>query len=154
GVQDPRQALLGEPDAALDRRERDVHHRRVQHDHELRRGHEHQDRARIDARSRTGGGEGFSHGHHSSQLRLGPGESASPEEGDSGTINDMSRSGKGRADSAFTTLTAAQQRAWLAYMRVQLRLTYEMNRQLQADSNLSLPDYDVLNALRYAPGGR
>ena len=39
-------------------------------------------------------------------------------------------------------------------MRVKLRLTYEMNRQLQADSNLSLPDYDVLNALRYAPGGR
>jgi DNA-binding MarR family transcriptional regulator len=39
-------------------------------------------------------------------------------------------------------------------MRVQLRLTYEMNRQLQADSSLSLPDYDVLNALRYAPGGR
>jgi len=38
-------------------------------------------------------------------------------------------------------------------MRVQLRLTYEMNRQLQADSNLSLPDYDVLNALRYSPGG-
>jgi DNA-binding MarR family transcriptional regulator len=39
-------------------------------------------------------------------------------------------------------------------MRVQLRLTYEMNRELQADSNLSLPDYDVLNALRYARGGR
>jgi DNA-binding MarR family transcriptional regulator len=39
-------------------------------------------------------------------------------------------------------------------MRVQLRMTYEMNRELQADSNLSLPDYDVLNALRYAPGGR
>ena len=39
-------------------------------------------------------------------------------------------------------------------MRVQLRLTYEMNRELQADSNLSLADYDVLNALRYAPGGR
>lgn len=39
-------------------------------------------------------------------------------------------------------------------MRVQLRLTYEMNRELQADSNLSLPDYDVLNALRYAAGGR
>ena len=39
-------------------------------------------------------------------------------------------------------------------MRVQLRLTYEMNRQLQADSNLSLPDYDVLNALRYSAGGR
>jgi DNA-binding MarR family transcriptional regulator len=57
-------------------------------------------------------------------------------------------------DSAFRTLTREQQRAWLAYMRVQLRLTYEMNRELQADSNLSLPDYDVLNALRYAPGGR
>jgi DNA-binding MarR family transcriptional regulator len=39
-------------------------------------------------------------------------------------------------------------------MRVRLRLTYEMNRQLQADSNLSLPDFDVLNALRYAPRGQ
>jgi len=33
-------------------------------------------------------------------------------------------------------------------------MTYEMNRQLQSDSNLSLSDYHVLNALRYAPGGR
>src|ERR1700740_2532201 len=65
----------------------------------------------------------------------------------------MSRKATGRPGSAFETLTAPQQRAWLAYMRVQLRLTYEMNRQLQADSNLSLSDYDVLNALRYAPGG-
>ncbi len=39
-------------------------------------------------------------------------------------------------------------------MRVRLRLTYEMNRQLQADSKLSLPDYDVLIALRYAPRGQ
>jgi DNA-binding MarR family transcriptional regulator len=39
-------------------------------------------------------------------------------------------------------------------MRVRLRLTYEMNRQLQTDSNMSLPDYDVLNALRYAPRGQ
>ncbi|HEX6713302.1 MAG TPA: MarR family winged helix-turn-helix transcriptional regulator [Thermoleophilaceae bacterium] len=66
----------------------------------------------------------------------------------------MSSKPKSSPDSAFSTLTADQQRAWLAYMRVQLRLTYEMNRELQADSNLSLPDYDVLNALRYAPGGR
>ena len=66
----------------------------------------------------------------------------------------MSRTTAKRSDSAFRTLTPDQQRTWLAYMRVQLRLTYEMNRQLQADSNLSLPDYDVLNALRYAPGGR
>ena len=50
-------------------------------------------------------------------------------------------------------LTRQQQRAWLAYMRVQLRLNYEMNRQLQADSRLSLADYDVLNALRYSPDG-
>jgi DNA-binding MarR family transcriptional regulator len=57
-------------------------------------------------------------------------------------------------EPAFRALTREQQRAWLAYMRVQLRLNYEMNRELQADSNLSLPDYDVLNALRYAPGGR
>src|SRR5712671_7752265 len=66
----------------------------------------------------------------------------------------MSRKSTSRAATAFETLTPEQQRAWLAYMRVQLRLTYEMNRQLQADSNLSLSDYDVLNALRYAPGGR
>lgn len=39
-------------------------------------------------------------------------------------------------------------------MRVSMRLIYEMNRQLQADSNLSLPDYDVLIALRYAPRGQ
>jgi len=39
-------------------------------------------------------------------------------------------------------------------MRVRLRLTYEMNRQLQADSKVSLPDYDVLIALRYAPRGQ
>lgn len=44
-------------------------------------------------------------------------------------------------------LTPQQQRAWVAYMRVQLRMNYEMNRQLQADSQLSLADYDVLVAL-------
>src|SRR6478752_10106450 len=66
----------------------------------------------------------------------------------------MSPKGNRRPSSAFDKLTPGQQRAWLAYMRVQLRLSYEMNRQLQADSTLSLPDYDVLNALRYAPGGR
>ncbi len=36
-------------------------------------------------------------------------------------------------------------------MRVQLRMAYEMNRQLQADSDLSLGDYDVLNALSDSP---
>src|SRR6476661_2759670 len=78
---------------------------------------------------------------------------SSPARGADNT-NDMSRKRPRQSDSAFRTLTPDQQRAWLAYMRVQLRLTYEMNRQLQADSNVSLPDYDVLNALRYASGGR
>src|ERR1700757_4398778 len=69
-------------------------------------------------------------------------------------IHDMSRQGKRRSGSAFRTLRPDQQRAWLAYMRVQLRLAYEMNRQLQADSDLSLSDYDVLNALSDSPDGR
>ncbi|CDO10362.1 MarR family winged helix-turn-helix transcriptional regulator [Mycolicibacterium cosmeticum] len=44
-------------------------------------------------------------------------------------------------------LSPKQQRAWIAYMRVQLRMNYEINRQLQADSGLSLAEYDVLVAL-------
>src|ERR1700676_3039341 len=51
-------------------------------------------------------------------------------------------------------LSAAQLRAWRAFMRVQMRMNYEMNRQLQSDSDLSLADYHVLNALTEAPGGR
>jgi DNA-binding MarR family transcriptional regulator len=47
-------------------------------------------------------------------------------------------------------LSAAQQRAWVAYMRVQLRMNYEINSQLQRDSDLSLADYHVLNALSMA----
>jgi DNA-binding MarR family transcriptional regulator len=39
-------------------------------------------------------------------------------------------------------------------MSVQMRMNYEMNRQLQSDSDLSLADYHVLNALTDAPGGR
>src|SRR5712675_223159 len=66
----------------------------------------------------------------------------------------MARRRKQREESAFDRLTPAQQRAWLAFIRIRLRLTYEMNRQLQIDTNLSLSDYDVLNALRYEPEGR
>ncbi len=51
-------------------------------------------------------------------------------------------------------LSAAQLRAWRAFMRVQMRMNYEMNRQLQSDSDLSLADYHVLNTLTEAPGGR
>jgi len=66
----------------------------------------------------------------------------------------MSPNGKTpRFASAFDALPAERQRAWMAYIKVQLRLTYEMNRQLQADSDMSLADYDVLNALRHAPDG-
>jgi DNA-binding MarR family transcriptional regulator len=39
-------------------------------------------------------------------------------------------------------------------MRVMLRLTYELNRQLLRDSDLSLADYHVLNALADSPGRR
>jgi DNA-binding MarR family transcriptional regulator len=51
-------------------------------------------------------------------------------------------------------LTPDQQRAWLAFMRVQLRMNYEINRQLQTDSGLSSTDYDVLTALSTDPDGR
>jgi DNA-binding MarR family transcriptional regulator len=65
---------------------------------------------------------------------------------------------RNRQDAASTPpsgwLDVEEQRAWLAYIRVQLRLTYEMNRQLQADSGLSLADYDVLSALSTATDGR
>ncbi len=65
----------------------------------------------------------------------------------------MSR--KSRQDSAYSQvwLRSNEMRAWLAFMGVQQRLGYEMNRQLQADSDLSLADYDVLNALSGVPDG-
>jgi DNA-binding MarR family transcriptional regulator len=66
----------------------------------------------------------------------------------------MSREGKADLVPAGGWLEGDQQRAWLAYIRVQLRLSYEMNRQLLADSGMSLPDYDVLTALSVADGGR
>ena len=66
----------------------------------------------------------------------------------------MSRNGKMAPVPAGGWLDGDQQRAWLAYIRVQLRLAYEMNRQLLADSGMSLPDYDVLTALGVAEGGR
>ena len=66
----------------------------------------------------------------------------------------MSRNGKTGPAPAGGWLDEDQQRAWLAYVRVQLRLAYELNRQLLADSDMSLPDYDVLTALSVAEGGR
>ena len=66
----------------------------------------------------------------------------------------MSRNGKMAPVPVGGWLDHDQQRAWLAYIRVQLRLAYEMNRQLLADSGMSLPDYDVLTGLSVAEGGR
>ena len=62
----------------------------------------------------------------------------------------MPRPRRSARDSPW--LSPRQRRAWMAYMRVQLRMNYEINRQLQRDSNLSLADYHVLNALSSAPG--
>src|ERR1700748_3172105 len=39
-------------------------------------------------------------------------------------------------------------------MRVTLRLNYEINRELQVDSDLSHQDFHVLNALADSPGQR
>jgi DNA-binding MarR family transcriptional regulator len=66
----------------------------------------------------------------------------------------MSPDGKAGPAPGDGWLDGDQQRAWLAYIRVQLRLAYEMNRQLLADSGMSLPDYDVLTALSVAGEGR
>ena len=51
-------------------------------------------------------------------------------------------------------LTADEQRAWRAYMPATTLLTARLNRQLQADSGLSLPEYEVLVQLSEAPGQR
>lgn len=40
-----------------------------------------------------------------------------------------------------------QQRAWRGYLAMQTRLRAQLNRRLQADSGLSLADFDVLVAL-------
>lgn len=58
------------------------------------------------------------------------------------------------AEQAAPVLDGGQQETWFAFMRVMLLLSYEMNHQLQTDSDLSLADYDVLNALADSPGRR
>jgi DNA-binding MarR family transcriptional regulator len=51
-------------------------------------------------------------------------------------------------------LTPDEQRAWRAYLRAGTLLTVRLNRQLQADSGLSLPEYEVLVRLSEVPDGR
>lgn len=53
-------------------------------------------------------------------------------------------------ESPHAFLARDEVRAWYAFMKVQLRLRYEMNRQLRDDSGVSLADYDVLVALTSA----
>ncbi|MFI8525896.1 MarR family winged helix-turn-helix transcriptional regulator [Promicromonospora sukumoe] len=57
-------------------------------------------------------------------------------------------------ESPFALLDDDQVRAWYAFMKVHLRLRYEMNHQLQADADVSLADYDVLVALTSDQDGR
>ena len=60
--------------------------------------------------------------------------------------------GEARGDS--TPLPADQAQTWFAYMRVVLRMDYEVNRELQAHAGLSHQDFHVLNALADSPGQR
>lgn len=66
----------------------------------------------------------------------------------------MSSDHEAPAGSPFSAFSPAERRAWFAYMRLQLRLRYEMNHQLRVDSGLSLADFDVLVALAGSPDGR
>jgi DNA-binding MarR family transcriptional regulator len=51
-------------------------------------------------------------------------------------------------------LDEAEQRAWRAYVRMQSKLNAQLNRQLQADSQLSLSDFEVLVLLTDVPDGQ
>jgi|SRR6185312_15412009 DNA-binding MarR family transcriptional regulator len=59
-----------------------------------------------------------------------------------------------QARQADHGLTTEQEATWFSYMRVTLRLNYEINRELQVDSDLSHQDFHVLNALADSPGQR
>lgn len=69
-------------------------------------------------------------------------------------MRDMSSDFEVPPESPFALLSAQERRAWFAYMKLQLRLRYEMNRQLQTDSGISLADFDVLVALTSEKHGR
>lgn len=51
------------------------------------------------------------------------------------------------SESPYAFLGEEETRAWYAYMKVHLRLRYEMDHQLRGDHGISLADYDVLVAL-------
>ena len=49
--------------------------------------------------------------------------------------------------TVLKTFSPEEARAWLTFVRIMLRLSYEMNRELKLDSDISLSDFHVLNAL-------
>ncbi|WP_127937587.1 MarR family winged helix-turn-helix transcriptional regulator [Nonomuraea polychroma] len=51
-------------------------------------------------------------------------------------------------------LSPAEQDAWRSYIRLHLRLTARLGRDLQAHSKLSGADYEILVALTDTPDGR
>jgi DNA-binding MarR family transcriptional regulator len=51
-------------------------------------------------------------------------------------------------------LNADEQRVWRTYVRMSSLLPAQLNRQLQQDSGLTLPEYEVLVQLSEAPAGR
>ena len=56
--------------------------------------------------------------------------------------------------SPYAHLTGPETEFWYSYMKVLLRVRYEMNHQLRATSGLSVADYDVLVALTSEDSGR
>jgi DNA-binding MarR family transcriptional regulator len=56
--------------------------------------------------------------------------------------------------SPFALLDDDETDFWYSYMKVLLRVRYEMNRQLRAASGISMADYDVLVALTSEADGR
>jgi DNA-binding MarR family transcriptional regulator len=51
-------------------------------------------------------------------------------------------------------LDQREQRAWRGYLRMHAELLRHLNRQLQRNTDLSVPDYEVLAHLSETPGGR
>ncbi|HYH32521.1 MAG TPA: MarR family transcriptional regulator [Pseudonocardia sp.] len=54
--------------------------------------------------------------------------------------------------TAPPALSAAQQQAWVAYRELRLGLDARVARDLETDSGLSMPDFDVLAAVRAIAG--
>ena len=73
-------------------------------------------------------------------------------------MNDIDTTSDYSAPSAVATetrwLDATEQHAWRTFLRMQAQLTARLGRDLQADSDLSLADYDVLVHLTDLDGGR